>query len=342
MFRTYKNNHGDLMVNNIVLLFSLPRSGSTWVGKMLDSHSSTLYLHEPDTWVRLGRLPILLYEENMIKKYREEAITYCKQLPYFQQPNIYLKRPFFKKSYQSRFRAYGHRLSVIVAGLFMQFFPKIKPVPIVKPFSRSQMNDVTLIWKSIESLGRLKLILDVLPYSRAVHLIRHPCGFIASVLFGEKKNKFSNPIYMSKDWGIYEHMIATPYASKYGLSMEKLRRESEESRLAWRWLIFNELALEAKKKFAERVLIVSYDKICQHPAKEMEKIFQFCGLEWAKQSADFINKSVSQNNDSYYGIYKNPRESSNKWKKLLTRKQIENVFKVLRKNKEIMGLISDF
>ena len=31
-----------------ILLVGLPRSGTTWVGKIFDSHPSTLYLHEPD------------------------------------------------------------------------------------------------------------------------------------------------------------------------------------------------------------------------------------------------------------------------------------------------------
>ena len=36
-----------------LLLFGLPRSGTTWLGKIFDSHPDTLYWHEPDSVWRL-------------------------------------------------------------------------------------------------------------------------------------------------------------------------------------------------------------------------------------------------------------------------------------------------
>jgi hypothetical protein len=33
-----------------ILVFGLPRSGTTWLGKIFDSHPETLYRHEPDSW----------------------------------------------------------------------------------------------------------------------------------------------------------------------------------------------------------------------------------------------------------------------------------------------------
>ena len=31
-----------------ILLFGMPRSGTTWLGKIFDSHPQVLYRHEPD------------------------------------------------------------------------------------------------------------------------------------------------------------------------------------------------------------------------------------------------------------------------------------------------------
>lgn len=37
----------------LLLLLSAPRSGSTWLGKIFDSHPDILYKHEPDTVLRI-------------------------------------------------------------------------------------------------------------------------------------------------------------------------------------------------------------------------------------------------------------------------------------------------
>ena len=42
-----------------LLLFGMPRSGTTWLGKIFDSHPRVLYRHEPDTWQRLTDVPIV-------------------------------------------------------------------------------------------------------------------------------------------------------------------------------------------------------------------------------------------------------------------------------------------
>ena len=41
----------------ILLLLGAPRSGTTWLGKIFDSHPDVLYRHEPDTLDRGGDLP---------------------------------------------------------------------------------------------------------------------------------------------------------------------------------------------------------------------------------------------------------------------------------------------
>jgi hypothetical protein len=43
----------------LILLFGLPRSGTSWVGKIFDSHPSTIYRHEPDSRGALNDVALL-------------------------------------------------------------------------------------------------------------------------------------------------------------------------------------------------------------------------------------------------------------------------------------------
>lgn len=47
----------DIPTERIVLILGAPRSGTSWLAKMFDSHPDVLYRHEPDTVRRAEDLP---------------------------------------------------------------------------------------------------------------------------------------------------------------------------------------------------------------------------------------------------------------------------------------------
>ena len=69
----------------VILLFGMPRSGTTWIGKIFDSHIETLYRHEPDTWKKIKEIPFLEKVESynqycmFINDYVEEFVRSTKQ-----------------------------------------------------------------------------------------------------------------------------------------------------------------------------------------------------------------------------------------------------------------------
>ncbi len=46
------------MGNKLLLLFRMSRSGTTWLGKILDSHPDVLYIHEPDSEIKIKSVPL--------------------------------------------------------------------------------------------------------------------------------------------------------------------------------------------------------------------------------------------------------------------------------------------
>ena len=58
-----------------IFIFGVPRSGTTWLAKIFDSHPATLLRHEPDTVNPTAAIPFIMSEEE-IDQYLTEARDY--------------------------------------------------------------------------------------------------------------------------------------------------------------------------------------------------------------------------------------------------------------------------
>ena len=81
-----------------ILIFGQPRSGTTWIGKLFDSHPDTLYRHEPDS-VRKLSLPLFPARQEA-PQFREDLEKFIASLPVMRSPEVVGKQPLFPKSYQ--------------------------------------------------------------------------------------------------------------------------------------------------------------------------------------------------------------------------------------------------
>lgn len=299
------------MPKPVVLLFGLPRSGTTWIGKIFDSHPQTLYLHEPDSWGRLNWLP-LLADTVVDADDRRRIEAFVAALPDAREAKVRASTPVFPKAYLG---GVGNRLflaSVWSAKLLARLTGEC-PLPWVARAGHGAQ--VRLVWKSIESLGRLPWLLAALPQARAVHLLRHPAGFVASVLRGESAGKFTAVAPASEDYGLYRILAESEPARRRGLDLAAFRNMQPVERLAWRWVIYNEaaLALDAPA----RCLVMLYEDVCRDPQAMTRRMFDFVGLDWAAQTADFVAASTGSDKESYYGVFKDPLKAANKWRDTL-------------------------
>ena len=58
------------MSQGLTLLFGMPRSGTTWIAKIFDSHPDTLYRHEPDSGGTLNEVPFFPKTDQWEKHHR--------------------------------------------------------------------------------------------------------------------------------------------------------------------------------------------------------------------------------------------------------------------------------
>ena len=82
-----------------ILLFGMPRSGTTWLGKVFDSHPRTLYRHEPDSFGTLDAMP-LFPELADAGQYQALIRDFVAALPATRSARVTGKLPLFPKDYQ--------------------------------------------------------------------------------------------------------------------------------------------------------------------------------------------------------------------------------------------------
>jgi len=314
----------------IILLFGMPRSGTTWIGKIFDSHTQTLYRHEPDTWTKITEIPYLEIAENY-EQYCTFLNNYIDSFIFSRRPEINGKLPLFNKSYSSFMRQFIFRYGIYFSSIVAKLINNVR-LPVPRNFAKSKVREVTVVWKSIQLLGRFGIIARCLDNCKGIHILRHPCGYIASVLDGESKRKFTSYIPASDDYPVYEKLLSTSQAKRYNLSLDKLKDMSPEERLAWRWVLFNEKALDDTEN-NPNIKVVRYEDICDNPVEVAKNLFSFCGLDWCEQTNEFLTASTGKNSDSYYSVYKDPKKSANKWRNKLSNDKIREIEKVVSQSR---------
>jgi hypothetical protein len=297
-----------------ILLFGMPRSGTSWLGKVFDSHPLTLYRHEPDSGGVLdARMPLMAPVED-VERYREAAARYVDSLIANRALRVTGKLPSFPKAYQTRLAARARQALLIGAKAVSRWVPVGGIPEFVRPGYDGKL---FLAWKSIESLGRLGVFARALPHARAVHIIRHPCGYVASVLGGEAGGHLPGAVPGSEDYGIFGILLATAAARRRGLTLAALQALHPVERLAWRWLLSNEKALEDLDGLPNG-RTVRYEDLCRNPLDGYRALFEFAGLSWDAQSSAFILDSTSSEKSAYFSVFKDPERAAAGWKSKLS------------------------
>lgn len=303
-----------------ILLFGMPRSGTTWLGKVFDSHPRTLYRHEPDSFGTLDAMP-LFPEVADAQRYRALVEAFVAALPQTRSARVTGKLPLFPKDYHGMVGFQVRRL-LLLAGKAASRLVGELPVPaMIDPGYRDR---AYLVWKSIESLGRLGVIARLLPGCHAVHILRHPCGYVSSVLRGEAQRRLGGDVAASEDYGILELLLATGTARAHNLDLQGLRDLHPVERLAWRWVLYNEKAMEDTAGLPGCTQ-VRYEDLCAQPLEGYRRLFDATELPWDLQTEAFVQRSTGSNSDSYYSVFRDPVLAARSWETQLTAEDIDRV-----------------
>ena len=312
------------MKRPLTLLCGMPRSGTTWLGKIFDSHPDTLYRHEPDSVSRIAGLPLLAQIESA-ERHRAAIESYVHSLPAMRHPKVSASLPVFRKSYHSGLQYGVARATAVALKGAARVLDRVE-VPASTDFNR--IANLHVVWKSIELVGAMGVVLASVPGARGVLILRHPCGYVASVLRGEAKRKFEGAVASAEDFGIYEMLLATRGAQARRLTRASLEAADSVERLAWRWVLFNEKAAGDLAAVSEATQVM-YEDLCSDPYAQCKRLLAFAGLPWCAEVEAFIRQSISSETAGYYSLLKDPLKSANKWRQELSAAQISRVERVM-------------
>lgn len=319
----------------MIFVFGLPRSGTTWLAKILDSHPDTFYLHEPDIVLPPDGIPMLC-EDAAVDALAPAAERYLARLLAVRTSKTLGALPLFRSRHESA-AGFALRQSVILAVKAAEAARPLRPHlrRLALPTFGADGGAARLVLKSVNAMGRVNLFRRVRPSGRAVVVLRHPCGQIASVLRGERRHAFESATAAADDTGILRQLAESSVGRRYGLELDALRRLTPEERLAWEWLVLTEKAIADADwpKETNGAFVLRYEDVCRDPIGRSRKLFAGLGLGWDPATERFIRATTAKDRaNHYYSIFRNPQAAAERWRKDLPPDHVRRIMSVVERS----------
>jgi hypothetical protein len=294
-----------------ILVLGEPRSGTSWLAKLFDSHPDVLYRHEPDIAHRPAALPKFAprAEEDA---YIDAARAYLDDLAAVRTLKAAGPLPVFPKRHRSGWgRLLRTGLIFGVRGLEIAARDKRGrsriPIPDLVP-ARAR-RDTRIVIKSVSLLPYVRLLARAWPQARIVVIVRHPCGQVASILRGVELGKFvAVP---------FTNLAKSDEADRLGLKIDDYENLSIVEQLAWEWAFSNE-RMRRDIDGLHNVRLVVYEELAADPLNVARGLFEFADLAWDKQVEHFIRDSTGTHETRFYSLKRNPLYAANRWREALS------------------------
>jgi hypothetical protein len=288
-----------------ICIFSAPRSGSTWLAKLFDSHPDVLYLHEPELFNRgLDFLPYWL-NGSPDEIYIAAARDYFYRLIGLRSSRVIGRTPFFRKNYRSTSSELVRQGLIGAVKLLESLGLERATRNFAIPDFRDPDKLIVPVVKSVSALGRARILIEAMGDElRPILLIRHPCAVVASIRRGVALGVMGPQSELGQ-------LLETGSAKGLGIDPHSFTTSDEVDLIAWNWLLANAEAYQAVKTTGGTMVI--YESLVSGGADAAAKLFTQVGLRWTDETARFLKDSRSRNG-GYYSVYRDPSQAINGWK----------------------------
>jgi hypothetical protein len=281
----------ESLAANAILIVGAPRSGTTWLAKIFDSHPDVIYRHEPDEIV-----PVRGSIEASVALWLRQH-----------DPRTAGKRPFFAKSWQpTPARLLRTALAYAAAAARRLGLPDY-PIP-----DLGAVNQARAVIKSVRLNAGIGAFAHAFPDGRAVLILRHPCGQVASVMRGTRDGRFD--LAEAGTDMPFDEAAAIAFAARHGMDEAAFQRQPDAAKYAWSWRAFNEPA-HAAIAGQSNARVVVYEALCAAPMENGRAILTFAGLAWHQQTETFLRRSTLHDGPAgYYAVLRNSIAAAERWR----------------------------
>ena len=298
-----------------ILIVGAPRSGSTWLAKIFDSHPDVVYRHEPDE---------ILPSPEKIDETQIVALTQAWIDDHSSRSNI--KRPYFHKSWRSPLAHVAHMslaYGLLVASSVRAIERHLRSWRL-PDLGRSHLARPVL--KTVRFCEGIGSVARALPNSRVILLVRRPRGQVLSVMRGAQAGRFE----LRGGQGMpMDERRALACAVSYGVDEASFHALPHAAKYAWAWVAFNESAMRELDGLPN-ARIVLYEDLCEAPAEVARELFAFAGLPWHDQTARFVGASAHHEGRSgYYDVFQDARQTATRWMREMSEEDQRAVLSVV-------------
>lgn len=308
-----------------VLLAGAARSGTTWLGNILNSSPRCVYSHEPLLRLPQGDLQPLwtkIRETGQLSAGERDLYLRHLSRAYF----AVHRPPFFPKDF-TRFPArltWACWLAVQGMNRGYRLFERTFTPPGDADFDLviKQGGGTTLYGKQIVS---------ALSPGAMIVIVRHPCSVVASIRRGQSLGLMHR---VSREKWFDDYLS---FAEPFGHDRRQIEQMSDAEFQALCWLLEN----TAYKELLERHphgRLVNYDDLSREPLAIARSLYESLGWEVTDQTRCFIretgNKSPSgikwltTSSHPYFSVYRTPSPGGNPARSELTPYEMEQVLAV--------------
>jgi hypothetical protein len=233
-----------------IAIFSVPRSGTSWLGQIFNSSPHVIYRFQP------------LFSF-AFKDFLSDHSSSTEIMDFYEK---------LKDTQDS-------------------FVLQTKTVGGSAGFSFSKERATHLVWKEVRYLHVIENLLHNSD-TRIIGLARHPCGVINSWLRAPRE--------FNKEWDP---------ETEWRLADKKNQGRIEEYNGYEKWKACMRLYIALVERYKDKFIITRYEDLSVDPLREVARLFNFAGLDFTKQTSDFIKLSTSVMSNDPYGVMRKEQDA---------------------------------